>query len=251
MYRKDRTPATERQVLGSHRVWNAAYHGVGVKKVPRPRANDISELTTRRLAVYLRCLGVLQAAGIGSVSSKEIAEQFHLNSAQFRKDLAYFGEFGVRGVGYRVGDLKNHLVQILGLDREVRLAIIGAGHLGLALAGYEGFNQESFRVAGLFDSDPEKIGTTTRQGIAVQDIGTLPDIAKRESIDIAVLAVPVTAGQEVLDLVAVAGIQAVLNFVPARLKVPPSIKLKTVDLKVQVEALVYQLNLVRGDAQAG
>ena len=218
-----------------------------MKKIPRPRVSDISELTTRRLAVYLRCLGVLQAAGVESVSSKEMAEQFHLNSAQFRKDLAYFGEFGVRGVGYRVGDLKTHLVEILGLDREVRLAIIGAGNLGLALADYGGFNQESFRVVGLFDSDPNKIGTTSRHGITVQSVSGLCDVATREGIDIAVLAVPATAGQQVLDQVAKAGIHGVLNFVPVRLKVPPSIKLKTVDLKVQVESLVYHLNVVRDE----
>ena len=221
-----------------------------MRKGPRPRGSDISELTTRRLAVYLRCLGVLEVAGVETISSKEMAEQFHLNSAQFRKDLAYFGEFGVRGVGYRVAELKRHLVQILGLDREVRLSIIGAGNLGMALAGYSGFNREGFRVVGLFDIDHGKIGTTSRVGIEVQDVRRLREVAMREGIDIAVLAVPAASGQEVLDQVAAAGIQAVLNFVPVRLKVPPSIKLKTVDLKVQVEALVYHLNLAREEQRA-
>lgn len=237
-------------MLGSPGVCMARGHGVYVKRISRPRVHDISALTTRRLAVYLRCLGVLEAAGVESVSSKEMAAQFHFNSAQFRKDLAYFGEFGVRGVGYRVSDLKTHLVEILGLDREIRLAIVGAGNLGMALAGYGGFNQESFRVVGLFDSDRDKIGTASQQGIVVQDVGDLGEVARRAGIDIAVLAVPALAGQQVLDQVAAAGIQGVLNFVPVRLKVPPSIKLKTVDLKVQVESLVYHLNVVRGEQQA-
>ncbi|MFQ5719212.1 MAG: redox-sensing transcriptional repressor Rex [Acidobacteriota bacterium] len=221
-----------------------------MSKAARSRGSDISELTTRRLAVYLRCLGVLEAAGVETVSSKEIAEQFHLNSAQFRKDLACFGEFGVRGVGYRVPTLKKHLVEILGLDRQVRLAIIGAGNLGQALAGYDGFNREGFRIVGLFDDSPAKIGTVLRGGVEVYDVARLSEVVARVGVDIALLAVPVDAGQEVLDQAVAAGIQAILNFVPVRLKVPPSIKLKTVDLKVQVEALAYHLNLAREEHQA-
>ena len=97
-----------------------------------------------------------------TISSRELAEQFHLNSAQFRKDLAYFGEFGVRGLGYRVADLKAHLVEILGLNREIRLGIIGAGNLGTALADYDGFNSSRYRVVCMFDADPGKIGGRTR-----------------------------------------------------------------------------------------
>ena len=221
-----------------------------MKKGPRPRGADISELTTRRLAVYLRCLDELVADGVETVSSREMAQQFHLNSAQFRKDLAYFGEFGVRGVGYQVADLKSHLVEILGLDRVVKLAIIGAGNLGMALAGYGGFNHGGFRVVGLFDVDPKKFGTVSREGIPVQDVAHLAEVAAQERVDIAVLAVPAASGQAVLDQVARAGIQAVLNFVPVRLKVPPAVKLKSVDLKVQVEALAYHLNLAREEQQA-
>src|SRR5207249_32057 len=118
------------------------------KLVPEARtrvlAEPVSELTTNRLSVYLRCLSVLDAAGVRTISSQALAEQFHLNAAQIRKDLAYFGEFGVRGIGYYVKDLKLHLRQILGLDRKLRVAIVGAGNLGLALADYPGFRQEGF-----------------------------------------------------------------------------------------------------------
>ena len=211
---------------------------------------EISELTTRRLAVYLRCLGMLEAAGVDTVSSKELAEQFHLNSAQFRKDLAYFGEFGVRGKGYDVKQLKEQLVEILGLDREVRLAIFGAGNLGRALAGYDGFNRGNFRVVGVFDADPDKIGATLRDGLEIEDIADLDQVLQARGMDIAVLAVPPAAGQEVLDRIAASGIQAVLSFVPRQMRVPDGVNLKTVDLKVQVEALVYQLHAGRNGGSA-
>ena len=115
-------------------------------------ADQVSELTTNRLSVYLRCLSALEDAGVRTISSQSLAEQFHLNAAQIRKDLAYFGEFGVRGVGYYVRDLKRHLRQILGLDRKLRVAIMGAGNLGLALADYPGFRQEGFEITALFDT---------------------------------------------------------------------------------------------------
>ena len=126
----------------------------------------MSELTTNRLSVYLRCLNALDAAGVRTVSSQALAEQFHLNAAQIRKDLAYFGEFGVRGVGYYVKELRRHLRQILGLDRHVAIAIMGAGNLGLALADYPGFREEGFEIAALFDTMREKIGHRSRGGRA-------------------------------------------------------------------------------------
>jgi len=113
-------------------------------------SDQVSELTTNRLSVYLRCLNALEEAGVRTISSQALAEQFHLNAAQIRKDLAYFGEFGVRGVGYYVRDLKRHLRQILGLDRNLRVGIIGAGNLGLALADYPGFRQEGFEILARF-----------------------------------------------------------------------------------------------------
>jgi redox-sensing transcriptional repressor len=210
-------------------------------KEPQSRSGEISELTTRRLSIYLRCLQILEAAGVETVSSKELAEQFHLNSAQFRKDLAYFGEFGVRGIGYRVPDLRRQLVEILGLDRKTRMAIIGAGNLGMALADYPGFNSEGFKVVALFDSDSRKVGETSRGGVQIRDVRDLVSFINDNKVDIAVLAVPARVAQAVLDQVTGAGIHAVLNFVPARLTVPPHVRLNTVDLKVQVETLVFHL----------
>src|SRR5207237_10628710 len=161
-------------------------------------AEPVSELTTNRLSVYLRCLNALDAAGVRTVSSQGLAEQFQLNAAQIRKDLAYFGEFGVRGVGYYVKELRRHLRQILGLDRRVAIAIIGAGNLGLALADYPGFRQEGFEIAALFDAATEKIGSESRGGGPIYDIKELKRIARRERLDIAVIAVPAPHAQPVV-----------------------------------------------------
>src|SRR5437879_8022361 len=147
-------------------------------------ADQVSELTTNRLSVYLRCLTTLEAAGVRTISSQSLAEQFHLNAAQIRKDLAYFGEFGVRGVGYYVRDLKRHLRQILGLDRKLRVAIMGAGNLGLALADYPGFRQEGFEISALFDTLSAKVGQHSRDGVPIHDIRDLKKTAKRDGISI-------------------------------------------------------------------
>lgn len=210
--------------------------------------DQVSELTAGRLSVYLRCLNALDAAGTKTVSSKALAEEFHLNAAQIRKDLAYFGEFGVRGVGYYVKELKRHLRQILGLDRTVRVAIFGAGNLGMALADYPGFLREGFLIVGLFDTAKQKIGQHSRGGVLIHDIAEFKKIVKKESIDIAVIAVPGTAAQAVVNEAVSCGVRAVLNFSPGALKVPRSVRLKNMDLTVSMESLSFFL--ARGDADA-
>jgi redox-sensing transcriptional repressor len=207
----------------------------------RQTPEQVSELTTNRLSVYLRCLNELDAAGVQTISSQALAEQFRLNAAQIRKDLAYFGEFGVRGVGYYVKELRRHLRQILGLDRRLRVAIMGAGNLGLALADYPGFRQEGFEIAALFDTANEKIGHESRGGVPIFDIKELKRLVKRDRFDIAVVAVPAPNAQPVVDMVVEAGIKAILNFSPGALKVPDDVKLKSVDLTVSLESLSFYL----------
>jgi redox-sensing transcriptional repressor len=207
--------------------------------------DQVSELTTNRLSVYLRCLNLLDGAGVRTISSQALAEQFHLNAAQIRKDLAYFGEFGVRGVGYYVRDLKRHLRQILGLDRKLRVAIMGAGNLGLALADYPGFRQEGFEIAALFDNLSAKVGQQSRSGVPIYDIHDLRKISRRDNIRIAVIAVPTESAQHVLNLVVASGIKAILNFSPGTLEIPEHVKLKSVDLTVSLESLSFYL--ARGD----
>ena len=201
---------------------------------------QVSELTTNRLSVYLRCLNNLDDAGVRTISSQVLAEQFHLSAPQIRKDLAYFGEFGVRGVGYYVRDLKRHLRQILGLDRKLRVAIIGTGNLGLALADYPGFRHEGFEVAALFDVST-KVEQQSRGGVPIYDINDLRKIARRDAVRIVVIAVPASAAQHVLDLVVASGTRAILNFSPGTLAVPPEVKLKSVDLTVSLESLSFFL----------
>ena len=213
----------------------------GAAPAARAAADAISELTTNRLSVYLRCLNTLDAAGVRTVSSRALAEQFHLNAAQIRKDLAYFGEFGVRGVGYYVKELRRHLRQILGIEKAVRVAIMGAGNLGLALADYPGFRDEGFEIAALFDATRDKIGKSSRSGVPIYDIRELRTVARRAQITIAVVAVPADAAQAVVSAVVAAGIKAVLNFSPGALQVPPDVKLKSVDLTVSLESLSFFL----------
>ena len=176
-----------------------------------------------------------------AVSSKALAEQFNLNAPQIRKDLAHFGELGVRGVGYYVKDLKRQLRHILGLDRGFKVAIMGAGNLGLALADYPGFRQEGFGIAALFDNLREKVGRESRGSVPIYDIKDLRRIAKREQIVIAVIAVPLKSAQSVVDKVVAAGIKAILNFSPGALRAPNDVKLKNVDLTVSLESLSFYL----------
>ncbi|MBX3277733.1 MAG: redox-sensing transcriptional repressor Rex [Acidobacteria bacterium] len=205
------------------------------------KTEKISELTTNRLSVYLRCLNELAAAGVETISSQALAEQFNLNSAQIRKDLAYFGEFGVRGVGYYVNDLREHLRQILGLTRDHRIAIVGAGNLGLALANYQGFNLQTFQIVALLDSDPGKIGSPARTGLLIEDVQNLAEVIRREEISIVIIAVPAVAAESVLDEATAAGVKAVLNFAPVRLHPKPGVKVKNVDLTISLESLSYFL----------
>ncbi|HJR60615.1 MAG TPA: redox-sensing transcriptional repressor Rex [Vicinamibacterales bacterium] len=216
----------------------------GVREISEP----VSELTTNRLSVYLRCLNLLDAAEVRTVSSQALAEQFHLNAAQIRKDLAYFGEFGVRGVGYYVKELRRHLRQILGIDRGVSVAIMGAGNLGLALADYPGFRDEGFEIVAMFDLSRDKIGHRSRAGVPIYDVRDLRRIVRRERIRIVVVAVPAAAAQSVVNTVAAAGIRAILNFSPGAIKVPEGVKLKNMDLTVSLESLSFFL--AQGDDTA-
>jgi len=240
---------------------NEAYYPCPKITIPRPltlyfdgpagsmKSEKISELTTNRLSVYLRCLNALSAAGIKTVSSQALAEQFNLNSAQIRKDLGYFGEFGVRGVGYYVDDLRDHITKILGLDIPRRVGIVGAGRLGTALANYQGFGGSNFTVVALFDNDPAKIGSEIGQkGIRVHDVKKLARVVKTENIDVAVIAVPARVAQRVLNQIMAAGVRAVLNFAPASLGGRLGVKIKNVDLTTSLESLSYFLGRPQSSA---
>jgi len=204
------------------------------------RLPKIPEMTIRRLSVYTRCLLQLEEDGVRTVSSQELAERFNLNSAQVRKDLAYFGEFGVRGIGYYVAGLKAELQRILGLDREWAVALVGFGNLGSALFHYKGFSRQGFRIAVIIDDDPSKAGRDV-DGVPIVPSRDLARELKTRGIQVAIVAVPAESAQGVTDQLVTAGIKAVLNFAPTRLRVGREVRLKNVDLSIELETLSFYL----------
>lgn len=197
-------------------------------------------MTIRRLSIYTRCLTQLEEDGLTTISSQELADRFGLNSAQVRKDLAYFGEFGIRGIGYQVSALKSELQKILGLDREWPVALVGFGNLGSALFNYKGFTQQGFRIAAIFDDDPVKVGRVVG-GVPVLTMKELPREIKARSLVIGVVAVPPETAQNVVDQLVAGGIKSILNFAPTRLKVAKDVRLKNVDLTIELENLSFYL----------
>jgi redox-sensing transcriptional repressor len=198
----------------------------------------IPEKTVTRLSIYLRSLEELETQGVTSVSSRQLAGRLGLNSAQVRKDLAYFGQFGVRGLGYYLADLKHNLERILGLKQDWEVALVGAGNLGAALIAYKGFQARGFRIGLAFDSDPAKIGRQI-DGVTVQDAAKMAPTLRRKKVKIAVMAVPADAGQAVADQLVDAGVTAILNFAPIQLLVPEGVKVQNVDLSVLLKTLSY------------
>lgn len=202
----------------------------------------IPEATVMRLSVYSRFLHQLLGEGVGTVSSEDIAQGVGVSSAQVRKDLAYFGEFGTRGVGYRVDELYGHLKDILGLDREWDVILVGAGKLGSALALYQGFAERGFHVSTIVDTDQEIIGTKLGK-VTVEPIDVMTQRVQEKGIKVGVLTVPASAAQNVAELLVEAGIKAILNFSPRVLKVPNTVILRNVDLSVNLEVLSFNLSL--------
>jgi len=208
--------------------------------------DTVSEATTHRLSLLLRSLRTLEEEGVGTVSSQQLAERFSLNAAQIRKDLAQFGEFGVRGVGYRVAELKERLNAVMGLDRPRTMVVLGAGHLGQALADSKNFNSDGFRVIALFDNDRRKIGGRSRTGVPIRDIAELPAVARAETIEIGVLAVPAEAVPPAAVVLRTAGVKAILNFAPITLAPVPGLEVKNVDLTLFLQNLSYRLAASEG-----
>jgi redox-sensing transcriptional repressor len=197
-------------------------------------------MTVRRLSVYTRCLLQLEEDGVKTISSQELADRFNLNSAQVRKDLAYFGEFGVRGIGYYVSGLKAELQRILGLDREWQVALVGFGNLGSALFHYKGFARQGFRISAVFDDDPAKWNKVV-DGATILPLRDLPREAKARNLQLAIVAVPAESAQAVIEALAASGIKAILNFAPGRIKAARDTRLKNVDLSIELEALSFHL----------
>ena len=211
---------------------------------PSPERH-IAESTVRRLSLYLRVLEQAAARGLQTISSVVLAEEGGTTSAQVRKDLSFFGSFGKRGRGYNVAELVAALQEILGLGREWKVYIVGAGKIGSALVSYRGFSQRGFRVVGIYDNNPQMVGRML-DGVGIRSMAQLEHDAARELPDIAVLTVPAEHAQAVADRVVAAGIRAIMNFAPAPLHVPSSVTVKSVNMALELEGLAYAL--VRRDA---
>lgn len=200
----------------------------------------VPEATVTRLSVYSRFLERLVHDGVVTISSGEIAEGVGVSPAQVRKDLAYFGEFGTRGVGYNVKDLMHYTMNILGLDRKWPMVMVGAGKLGYALSTYRGFNDRGFTIVGVLDNDLTKIGKKIEH-LDVYPIEKLAEIVKKHMVAIGIIAVPAPFAQEVAELMVANDIKAILNFAPVSLNLPENIIIRNVDLSVRLEVLTFNL----------
>lgn len=200
----------------------------------------IADSTIRRLSLYLRHLEEAGHGSLDTISSDELARRGGTTSAQVRKDLSFFGSFGKRGLGYSVAELTEALREILGLGREWRVIIIGAGKIGAALASYRGFQQRGFQVTAAYDTNPDKIGRSL-DGVIVRDMAQLESDVARDHPEIAVLTVPGEDAQRVADRLVAAGIKAIMSFAPAQLQVPPDVSLKTVNMAIELEGLSFAL----------
>lgn len=213
----------------------------GVLEEKEFEGHRIPKAVIKRLSLYARVLQKMAISGIDKVSSKELGDALGLNSAQVRKDLAYFGQFGVPGFGYYVEDLRSKIKSILGTDRTVRLALVGVGNLGQALLSYTtAFSREGFRLVAAFDADKRKVGGE-RIGVPVYHVSELEQRIKELAVDIVILSVPSGVAQQVVDTAVKAGVTAILNFVPERLIAPKEVKIHYVDLSIEIESLSYYL----------
>lgn len=208
----------------------------------------IPESTVRRLSHYLRSLEDLGREGGLTVSSEELAERGQTTAAQVRKDLSHFGSFGKRGLGYHVEELRGRLSQILGVDRAWRVAMVGAGRIGSALFAYPDFRVRGYDCVAVFDSDPEKIGRRWGQ-VTIQSSEDLERVIRETGVELAILAVPAPAAQQLATRAVEAGVKGILNFAPIRLRVPRDVHVEDVSLVMELEALSFAITQSEADPE--
>jgi redox-sensing transcriptional repressor len=203
-------------------------------------ARTIPDIVVARLPIYLRALATMHANGQQYTSSQEMATALGISSAQIRKDLSHFGEFGKQGTGYSVHELQTRLRGILKLEREWGLVIIGAGHIGSAVASYSGFADRGFKVAGIFDNDSRKIGISLGR-FTIMDAKDLPHFVKQNDVRMAMIAVPAHEAQTVTNACVAAGIKALLNYAPINLNVPAGVHVENIDPVLHLQHMAYYL----------
>jgi len=203
-------------------------------------AFEVPDIVIGRLPIYLRALNLLFEAGQEFTSSQELGQKLGIGSAQIRKDLSHFGEFGKQGTGYEINYLREQISKILHVDREWAVALVGFGDLGQAIAHYGGFASKGFHIEAIFDNDPAKVGQKTN-GKEVHDIKNLAKIVAKLKIKMAIIAVPASAAQTVSDILIEAGIRAILNYAPITLTVPESVQVQYIDPVVHLQRMTYYL----------
>jgi redox-sensing transcriptional repressor len=203
---------------------------------------DIPTPAVYRLSFYLRQLEAFQKADKHTISSKQLGDALGYTDAQVRKDLAYFGQFGHPGIGYRVEELISQLRKILGTDKVWNVLLIGAGNLGRALIAYRGFLRKGFKLAAIFDADDRKVGQQFGD-LTISSMERLAAIAAEQTIKLAIMSVPAEAAQAVADKLVAAGIRGILNFAPVSITTPPDVSVQSVDLAVQLEQLSFKMSL--------
>lgn len=212
--------------------------GQPVEEPAAEQARQLPPATVSRLTLYLRTLNALLAEGTESVSSEALAESVGVGSANVRKDLSYLGSYGTRGVGYDVANLSRRIAQALGLTHEWRVAIVGAGNLGRALARYAGFESRGFDVVALLDADQMVVGTEIGW-LRVSDVENLENVLESTRANMVVLALPAAVAQTVCDRVIAAGVRSILSFAPVALTVPGNVNLRKVDMATELQILAY------------
>ncbi len=203
-------------------------------------SRDVPAPVIRRLTIYLRALMFLVDEGQEIISSEELGNKLGISSAQIRKDLSYFGEFGKQGTGYEIRHLREQLKRILKVDREWGIALVGAGDLGHAIVHYEGFKNRGFYIAAIFDKDPQKIGRKIR-GLEVLDSRLLPKVVKEMGLKVAIVAVPANEAQKAVDTLVASGIKAILNYAPITLNVPAGVQIRCIDPVTRLQNMTYYL----------
>ncbi len=208
--------------------------------MPPKNKIEVPDIVVSRLPLYLRALNFLAEEGVETISSAELAQRLGISSAQIRKDLSFFGEFGKQGTGYNVEFLRKKIKEILNLTRIWDVALVGAGDLGHALVHYGGFLGQGFRISLVFDNNPQKIGQEIA-GLIIQPASRMKELIRQHGIQIAIIAVPASAAQKVTDELVAAGVRAILNYAPITLKVPPDVHVQYIDPVTRLQHMTYYL----------
>jgi redox-sensing transcriptional repressor len=198
--------------------------------------------TINRLSIYTRTLEELLEEEVDVISSERLAKQCAVNPAQIRKDLAYFGEFGVRGVGYRVADLLNQIKEILGLNRPWNLGMVGVGNLGSALIRHANFIRHGYVFTAAFDVDPQKVGRRLPNGLVIRHLDEVDEVVKERDVHVGVITTPSSAAQSVANQLVLSGINGILNFAPIQIQVPNCCHVENVDFTIKLDSIAYHLS---------